>query len=86
MPSPPTTAGPFDIPMPTAMATSGSRNATYVHDASTKAHDDEAESGEGEPGADRLPAAELRGQARHQGATTTSPTVAAASPVLPGAG
>src|SRR4029079_525688 len=30
-------AGPLDIPMPTAMATSGSTNATYVHDAPTNA-------------------------------------------------
>src|SRR6478609_9875591 len=29
-------AGPLDMPMPTAMATSGSRNAAYVHDAWTK--------------------------------------------------
>src|SRR4051812_45696417 len=28
-------AGPLDMPMPTAIATSGSRNAAYFHEAST---------------------------------------------------
>ena len=29
-------AGPLDMPIPTAMATSGSRNAAYFHEESTK--------------------------------------------------
>ena len=58
--------GPFDSPMPTAMATSGSRNAAYFHEASTKPTMTKPAVVSANPSADRLPAAELRGEAGHQ--------------------